>query len=97
MKIIDFIWFPILFIPAILITVSKYKIHSNQQELESGPLGKILVGIFYISLFFILIEFQYIFEILVLSAILLYVNLAIDVKKLIFKKKWFNNLDFSNT
>jgi len=87
MEILNFYWIIILIIPSIVLMITKTMYFSKLKEIHSNPLGKIVVGISYVAIIAIVIDFIYKFHILVFVAILVYVYMIVDIyKSLIIKK-----------
>jgi CDP-diacylglycerol---glycerol-3-phosphate 3-phosphatidyltransferase len=80
-------WILLLLVPAVILTISKTAYFSKIKETLSGPFGKIFMGICYVAIFSIIIDFTYTFHILVLLAVLAYIYAAFDIYKLLVANK----------
>ena len=84
--LIEFFWILILAVPSVAIATTKIFHYRNLKEKTSNILGKTVVGISYVTIIAIIIDFAYKFEILVIIAILAYIHTLLDVYKIFIKK-----------
>ena len=84
---IELFWIIIFLVPAISLIITKSSQYRKLKELNSTALGKIVIGISYVAIFFVIIDFVYKFETLVLIAILSYVYMIMDIYKSIMINK----------
>ena len=87
MGLLNFFWIITLIIPSIILMITKTLYFSKLKEIHSNPLGKIVIGISYVTIVAIVIDFVYKFHILVLVAILAYVYMIFDIYKISMIKK----------
>ena len=78
-------WILILLIPPVALTITKMVHYRKLKETVSSTLGKVVVGISYVAIFSIIIDFIYKFEILVIIAVLAYSYIIIDIYKILVK------------
>ena len=74
-------WIIIFLIPSIALTITKITYFSKLREMHSNPLGKVVIGISYVVVVAIIIDFIYTFQLLALLAILAYVYMVVDIYK----------------
>lgn len=86
MGLLELFWILILLIPPVFLTITKTLHYRKLKETASGALGKIVVGISYVAIFSIIIDFVYKFEILVIIALLAYSYVIVDVYKIGMKR-----------
>ena len=70
----------------LILIITKISYHTKFKEETSNALGKIVVGISYVAVIAIIIDFAYKFEILVIIAILTYIYILADIYKIFIKK-----------
>ena len=78
---LEFFWILIFAVPSIILTITKLSHYRKLKEIVSSALGKIVVGISYVAVIAIIIDFAYKFEILVLIAALAYIYMIVDMYK----------------
>ena len=83
---INFFWIIIFLIPFLNITITKIIAYAKYKEITSSTLGKIVIGISYVAVIGVIIDFVYTFQILVLIAVLAYVYTIIEIYKTFYKK-----------
>jgi len=86
MGLLELSWILILLIPPALLTLTKISHYRKLKETASSTLGKVVVGISYVAIFSIIIDFIYKFEILVIVALLAYSYVIVDVYKIWVKR-----------
>ena len=86
MGLLELSWILILLIPPALLTITKTVHYRKLKETASSALGKTVVGISYVAIFSIIIDFVYKFEILVIIAILSYSYVIVDTYKIWIKR-----------
>ena len=84
---LNFFWVVLFVIPSIILTITKIMYFSKLKEVHSTPLGKIVIGISYVAILALVINFVYTFQILVLAAILAYAYMVVDTYKNLMIKK----------
>jgi|TARA_Y100000310_G_scaffold284075_1_gene306602 CDP-diacylglycerol--glycerol-3-phosphate 3-phosphatidyltransferase len=84
--LIEFFWILIFAVAVIALIITKISYHTKFKEETSNALGKIVVGISYVAVIAIIIDFAYKFEILVIIAILTYIYILADIYKIFIKK-----------
>jgi len=72
---IHFIWIPLLIFPAAVMFLSKIIIFKKQKKTIITPIARISVGMFYITIIAILIDFIYKDQLLILTFILVYLSM----------------------
>lgn len=86
--LIEISWFLILLIPSGFLIITRILNYKRFKELISGSLGKIVVGISYVSIIAIIIDFVYKFEIWAIVVVLVYAYMIVDVFKILTGKKF---------
>ena len=84
--LIELSWILILLIPSGVLIITRALNYKKFKELISGSLGKIVIGISYVAIIAIIIDFVYKFEILAIVAVLTYAYMISDVYKSLIKK-----------
>ena len=83
--LIELFWILILAIPSLTLIITRISQYKKLKEVTSGTLGKIVVGISYVTIIAIIIDFVYKFQILILVAVIAYVYMIRDTYK-VFKQ-----------
>ncbi len=86
MGLIELFWILIFAVPSIALTITKIFHYGKLKEYASSALGKIVIGISYVAVIAIIIDFVYKSEILVIIAVLAYIYMVVDVYKIFMKK-----------
>tara|TARA_B100000315_G_C14515195_1_gene558821 strand:+ start:111 stop:1142 length:1032 start_codon:yes stop_codon:yes gene_type:complete len=85
--ILNSFWIILFLVPSIILLVTKTAYLSKFKEVHSSALGKVVVGISYVAIIAIVIDFVYKSQILVLIAVLAYFYMVVEIyKHLIIKK-----------
>lgn len=85
--LIELFWILIFAVPSITLTITRISHYRKLKEFTSGALGKIVVGIAYVAVFSVIIDFVYKSEILIIIAVLAYIYMIMDVYKIFIKNK----------
>lgn len=80
-------WIIILIIPPIFLIMTKLAYFSKLKEISSGSTGKILVGVSYVAIVSVIINFIYVNYMLSLVAVTAYFYLLSDFYKLLMSRK----------
>jgi len=89
---IEFFWFLVFIVPSLSLTITRLVDYRKSKEVSSSALGKIVIGISYIAIIAIIIDF-YKFEMLVFIAVLAYIYMVVDLYK-IFRINKFKSRSF---
>ena len=84
--LIELFWILIFAVPSITLTITKIYHYRKLKESASGALGKIVVGVSYVAVIAIIIDFIYKSEILIIIAALAYIYMVMDMYKILMKK-----------
>ena len=84
--LVEFFWILLFLIPSLILISIRTSRYRKYKEVTSSALGKIVVGVSYVAVFSIIIDFIYKFEILVIIALLVYIYMIVDVYKIFIKK-----------
>jgi len=82
---IEFFWILLFVVSIVIMVVTKIAHYRKLKEVSSGVLGKIVVGISYVAIIAVIIDFVYKFEILILIAMLVYTYIISDIYKSLIK------------
>ena len=85
--LLNLFWIIIFLVPSSILIITKITYFSKYKETSSGPFGKILVGISYVTIIALIINFTYNFYLLILVAILAYTYMFADIYKTFMIKK----------
>jgi CDP-diacylglycerol---glycerol-3-phosphate 3-phosphatidyltransferase len=80
-------WIAVFSIPSITIAITRISRYSKYKEMESGALGKIVIGLSYVAVISMVIRFEYRIQILVLVSAIVYVYTAQEVYHLVKEKR----------
>ena len=89
---IEFFWLLVFIVPSLSLTITRLVDYRKSKEVSSSALGKIVIGISYIAIIAIIIDF-YKFEMLVFIAVLAYIYMVVDLYK-IFRINKFKSRSF---
>lgn len=84
--LIELFWILIFAVPSIALTITKIFHYGKLKDYASNALGKIVIGMSYVAIIAIMIDFIYKFEILVIIAVLAYIYMVVDAYNLFIKK-----------
>jgi len=87
-NLIELFWILIFAIPSVTLIITRISLYKKLKEVTSSALGKIVVGVSYVTIIAVIIDFVYKFQILILVAVVAYVYVIRDTYK-IFKKNSF--------
>lgn len=82
---IELFWIYIFSIPIIILTITKTYHYRKFKEITSSVMGKMVVGVSYVTIIAIIIDFVYKSEIMIIFAVLVYTYMFVDIYY-IFKK-----------
>ena len=87
MGILEFFWITVYLIPSLFLIITKAAYFSKYNEINSSPLGKVLIGLSYVSIGAVIIDFPYKFYMLVSLAVIAYAYMAVDTYKILSSRK----------
>lgn len=87
MGLLDFFWIAVYIIPSLFLIITRAVYFSKYNEINSSPMGKILIGLSYVAIGAVIIDFAYKFYLLVLLAIIAYAYMSVDIYKILASKK----------
>jgi len=82
---IELFWILIFAIPSISLTITITAQYGKLKEVTSSALGKIVVGISYVTVIAIIIDFVYKSEILIIVVVLVYTYMIVDMYKILIR------------
>jgi len=85
--LLNIFWILIFLVPSIVLTITKIIYYSKFKEVDYNPLGKVVIGISYVTIIALIINFTYNFYLLTLVAILAYTYMVVDIYKTFMIKK----------
>ena len=85
--ILEFFWIAVYSIPSLFLIITKAVYFSKYNEISSSPMGKILIGLSYVTIGATIINFAYKFYMLVLLAVIAYAYMAVDIYKISASRK----------
>lgn len=84
-NLIELFWILILAIPSVALIITRISLYNKLKEVASGALGKSLIGISYVTIIAIIMDFVYRSWMLIIIAVLAYIYVIVDVYKIFTK------------